>query len=130
MSADSLCCSLRMWTGSYLHVKERKTLPITWPSQTVSSEITIECVYALRHHEPSKVTLVIVSPTSDGVGQHLLFADVSGKESKEISMWIDKKQEEQSFAGSFRLNPMDEHVKHMMRSVDSLKGQTEYNMDT
>eukprot|EP00971_Amphidinium_carterae_P249240 4947462-Amphidinium_carterae.1 len=25
---------------------------------------------------------------------------------------------------------MDQHVKHMMRSVDSLKGQTEYNMDT
>eukprot|EP00971_Amphidinium_carterae_P008066 159646-Amphidinium_carterae.2 len=25
---------------------------------------------------------------------------------------------------------MDQHVKHMMRSVDSLKGQNEYNMDT
>eukprot|EP00971_Amphidinium_carterae_P144527 2863961-Amphidinium_carterae.1 len=59
-----------------------------------------------------------------------LFSDVSGRESKEISLWIDKRQEEQSFAGSFRIQPMDQHVKHMMRSVDSLKGQTEYNMDT
>eukprot|EP00971_Amphidinium_carterae_P018157 358199-Amphidinium_carterae.1 len=25
---------------------------------------------------------------------------------------------------------MDHHVKHMMRSIDSLKNQGEYNMDT
>eukprot|EP00971_Amphidinium_carterae_P254395 5050484-Amphidinium_carterae.1 len=64
----------------------------------------------------------VVSPTSDGVGQHLLellidslFNEVSSAESPEISMWIDGKQEEQVFAESFRLNPMDHHVKHMMR---------------
>eukprot|EP00971_Amphidinium_carterae_P069492 1375003-Amphidinium_carterae.1 len=59
-----------------------------------------------------------------------LFNEVSSDESKEISRWIDGKQQEQVFAGSFKLNPMDQHVKHMMRSIDSLKNQGEYNMDT
>eukprot|EP00971_Amphidinium_carterae_P350280 6491467-Amphidinium_carterae.1 len=127
----------------------------------VKSPSNVSTHYVITNLPKSHLSYT-VSPTSDGVGQHLLvlnrlreclkysispslqqassyyqelfidslFSDISGKESKEISMWIDGRQEEQAFAGSLRLNPMDQHVKHMMRSVDSLKGQTEYNMDT
>eukprot|EP00971_Amphidinium_carterae_P107519 2129693-Amphidinium_carterae.1 len=90
--------------------------------------------YRVRLHECLKYS---ISPSLQLASSHYqellmdsLFHEVSSAESKEISMWIDGKQEGQVFAGSYRLNPMDQHVKYMMRSIDSLKDQGEYNMDT
>ena len=51
---------------------------------------------------------------------------LTSTEVKEIAEWLEEKSYS---ANSYRLYPEDQYVKAMMRRVDSLRAQGEYNLD-